>query len=279
MTPRVRFGRVRLDEFESSRRAASGRDVDAHEGPRVRRRRRRPLLHLRVPASPATRSIKRLDLADAATVSVVVARRQRRQRHDPRPRRPAARVRAGHARRARADQRRSIRATGERRPWSTSWHGRPFNSPNDVVVAQRRLDLVHRPQLRLPAGLPPGAARRRLRLPLRPGYASARASSPTRSTSPTGSRSRPTSRSSTSPTTARRPAATLEAPTTSSRATGCARERLFAGVDARHPDGIEVDAEGRVYASCPAGVQVLAPDGGALDRSPFRRRELRLRRA
>ena len=32
-----------------------------------------------------------------------------------------------------------------------------------------------------------------------------------------------------------------------------------------HPDGVVVDVEGRIYASCPAGVRVLAPSGEQLD--------------
>ena len=78
-----------------------------------------------------------------------------------RPRRPAGRLRAGHAatrpariapRRPRAPARRETR---RRRRGD----GLPLNSPNDVVVDARRRDLVHRPELRPPPGLPAAAAR------------------------------------------------------------------------------------------------------------------------
>ena len=94
-------------------------------------------------------------------------RRERGQRDGARRRRPAARLRAGHAaRRSRA----STRPPGERRDARRRLDGLPLNSPNDVVVTRDGADLVHRSQLRPPAGLP--APRRELgdaRLPLRPG--------------------------------------------------------------------------------------------------------------
>lgn len=37
--------------------------------------------------------------------------------------------------------------------------------------------------------------------------------------------------------------------------------RLFAVIDPGYPDGIEVDAAGRVYSAGPAGVAIFAPDG------------------
>ena len=37
--------------------------------------------------------------------------------------------------------------------------------------------------------------------------------------------------------------------------------RLFATITPGFPDGIKVDADGRVYASCFSGVLVFAPDG------------------
>ena len=40
-----------------------------------------------------------------------------------------------------------------------------------------------------------------------------------------------------------------------------AGERLFAVVSPGFPDGIKVDSEGRVYASCSRGVQVFNPVG------------------
>ncbi len=37
--------------------------------------------------------------------------------------------------------------------------------------------------------------------------------------------------------------------------------RLFAVIDPGYPDGIKIDAAGRVYSAGPAGVQVFAPEG------------------
>jgi gluconolactonase len=44
-----------------------------------------------------------------------------------------------------------------------------------------------------------------------------------------------------------------------------ANSRLFATITPGFPDGIKVDADGRVYVSCFGGVQVFAPDGGQVD--------------
>jgi gluconolactonase len=44
-----------------------------------------------------------------------------------------------------------------------------------------------------------------------------------------------------------------------------AGERVFARFEPGHPDGVKVDAEGRVYASFPGGVRVLDPDGELSD--------------
>lgn len=44
-----------------------------------------------------------------------------------------------------------------------------------------------------------------------------------------------------------------------------AGERVVAEFEPGHPDGVVVDVEGRIYASCPAGVRVLAPTGEQLD--------------
>jgi gluconolactonase len=41
--------------------------------------------------------------------------------------------------------------------------------------------------------------------------------------------------------------------------------RLFATITPGFPDGIKVDADGRVYVSCFTGVQVFAPDGEQVD--------------
>jgi gluconolactonase len=44
-----------------------------------------------------------------------------------------------------------------------------------------------------------------------------------------------------------------------------ANSRLFATITPGFPDGIKVDADGRVYVSCFSGVQVFAPDGEQVD--------------
>ena len=44
-----------------------------------------------------------------------------------------------------------------------------------------------------------------------------------------------------------------------------ANGRLFATITPGFPDGIKVDADGRVYVSCFSGVQIFAPDGEQLD--------------
>jgi gluconolactonase len=44
-----------------------------------------------------------------------------------------------------------------------------------------------------------------------------------------------------------------------------ANSRLFATITPGFPDGIKVDADGRVYVSCFSGVQVFAPDGEQID--------------
>jgi len=48
---------------------------------------------------------------------------------------------------------------------------------------------------------------------------------------------------------------------------GCrlAGERVVADFEPGHPDGVVVDVAGRIYASCPAGVRVLARSGEELD--------------
>jgi gluconolactonase len=47
-------------------------------------------------------------------------------------------------------------------------------------------------------------------------------------------------------------------------AIGEAGRSLFAVVDPGYPDGIKVDAAGRVYCAGPAGVHVFGPDGGLI---------------
>ena len=42
-------------------------------------------------------------------------------------------------------------------------------------------------------------------------------------------------------------------------------DRLFAVIEPGYPDGIKVDAAGRVYSSCADGVQVFDPDGDLVD--------------
>jgi gluconolactonase len=44
-----------------------------------------------------------------------------------------------------------------------------------------------------------------------------------------------------------------------------ANSRLFATITPGFPDGVKVDAEGRLYASCFSGVQVFASDGEQID--------------
>jgi gluconolactonase len=44
--------------------------------------------------------------------------------------------------------------------------------------------------------------------------------------------------------------------------------RLFAVTTPGFPDGIKVDEAGRVYVSCPVGVQVFAPEGDLLGTIP-----------
>jgi gluconolactonase len=47
-----------------------------------------------------------------------------------------------------------------------------------------------------------------------------------------------------------------------------ANRRVVATFPPEHPDGIEVDRDGRIYASTPAGVRVLDPDGEQLGELP-----------
>jgi gluconolactonase len=42
-------------------------------------------------------------------------------------------------------------------------------------------------------------------------------------------------------------------------------ERVVSEFEPGHPDGVVVDVDGRIYASCPGGVRVLAPSGEPLD--------------
>jgi gluconolactonase len=48
-----------------------------------------------------------------------------------------------------------------------------------------------------------------------------------------------------------------------------ANGRLFATITPGFPDGIKVDAEGRVYSSCFSGVQIFSPDGELADEIPL----------
>jgi gluconolactonase len=41
--------------------------------------------------------------------------------------------------------------------------------------------------------------------------------------------------------------------------------RVFAVLSPEHPDGVRVDAEGRVYATSADGIHVFSPDGRPLD--------------
>ena len=89
--------------------------------------------------------------------------------------------RADAARLSRVDPR-----TGQTTTVVDAWHGLPLNSPNDVVVQTRRHDLVHRPELRLPAGLPARARGRGLTSTATTRSAAGSTSSRTRSCKPNG---------------------------------------------------------------------------------------------
>ena len=140
-------------------------EVDAHEGP-VYVPDEHALYFTSVPAPEV--AIKRL-VARLGRGLRAARRRQRRQRHGPAPRRPAARVRAGHALVAGAHQpRRPRHRRGRDR-------GRRLGRAAAELAQRRgrqgrRHGLVHRPVLRLPAGLPARAGARRLRLPPRPAH-------------------------------------------------------------------------------------------------------------
>ena len=141
-------------------------DVDAHEGPVYVRRRGRAVLHARPARRQASRSSG--STSRSGEVTVVRAGRQRRQRDDPRPRRPADRLRAGHAPRRRASPRRPRhrRARDGRRRLARL----PLNSPNDVVVKRDGTIWFTDPSYGYLQGFRPEPAARRPRLPLRPAH-------------------------------------------------------------------------------------------------------------
>lgn len=47
-----------------------------------------------------------------------------------------------------------------------------------------------------------------------------------------------------------------------------AHERVFAVITDGYPDGLKVDAEGRVYTTCAAGVRIFEPDGAPVGEIP-----------
>ena len=82
-------------------------------------------------------------------------RRQRAQRHDARRRRAADRLRAGHADARRPRSPRSIPRRASARSLVDGWRRPTAQLAQRRRRRGRRDDLVHRPQLRPPAGLPP----------------------------------------------------------------------------------------------------------------------------
>ena len=136
--------------------------------------------------------------------------------------------------------------------------------------ARRRRDLVHRPELRLPAGLP--AARRGLAdrgLPHRPRPATGWPWSRRRSTSPTGSRSRRTSARSTSTDSGadHEPGAHDGAPHRIGRSTSRRAARPRRPAVRRRRAGLPGRPEGRhrrpaCYASSARGIQVFSRGAG-----------------
>ena len=219
-------------------------------GPGLRRRRGRAVLHVASRARPHGRD-QAARARDRPRSRRRPRRRQRGQRDDARPRRPPA----SSASRARSDRRRASRrvdrATGAAETVVDALRGLPLNSPNDVVVDARRHDLVHRPELRLPAGLPARARARRPRLPPRPGD---RADDGRRRRLRQAERPRVLARRA-------RPLRRRHRRNRARQLRLAALRRLLDGPAARpgaacspsrrpgYPDGIKVDADGRVYAS------------------------------
>ena len=232
-------------------------ETDAHEGPVY-------VAGEHASTSPRSRTAPRRSGASTSRRGGLRRRRrrQRRQRDDPRPRRPAARLRAGHADQPARIARSTARPASARR-WSTA-------GAACAQLAQRRRreerrhDLVHRPQLRLPAGLPAAAAARRLRLPLRPATRRASRVVADGFDKPTALRSRPTRRCCTSATAARtRSGSSPVARTTSAfdvvDGRGSPNERAVRRHDAGLPGRHQGRRDGRVYASAFSGVAGLRP--------------------
>ena len=162
--------------------------------------------------------------------------------------------------------------------------GKELNSPNDVVVAVRRRDLVHRPTY----GRMPGfGIEREQELDFQgvyriPPAAATRSCSPTTSSSPTACASRPTSRCSTSTT----PRAHIRVFDVAGRRDDRNGRVLAEGIGAGDlergdlVDGMKCDERGNVWVTGPGGVLVFDPDGRAPrhDRGARERRQHRLGR-
>ena len=199
-------------------------------------------------------------------------RRERRERDDARTRRPAARLRAGLRSSEPARISAVDRATGEvGDASSTRSPGFPLNSPNDVVVKRDGTIWFTDPSYGFLQGFRPRAAARRLRLPLRPARGPAHrrrldfdkpnglAFSPDERILYVGDSGANHEPGSFDP---RRPAphpCLRRRRGSGSRTIGCSRSRRPG-----FPDGIKVDADGRVYASAFSGVQVFDPAGELL---------------
>ena len=136
---------------------------------------------------------------------------------------------------------------------------------------ERRHDLVHRPELRPPAGLPARAAARATRLPPRPGTGRRRVVADSLRQAERA-RFSPDERIAVRHRQRRQPGARHLLPRSPAPPRRLRRRRRPAGSPATgvrrlapgFPDGIKVDAEGRVYASTASGVQVFAPHGDQL---------------
>ena len=155
------------------------------------------------------------------------------------------------------------RSTGTWKTLVDAYDDRPLNSPNDLVVCPRRRHVVHRPELRPPPGVPPRAAGRRRRLPHRPDIRPACAVVADGFDKPNGLAFSPDE----SRALRRRQRRDQHhaARTSTSRPTGTRRRAgrvLAVAARAEHPDGLKVDAEGRVYASClDRACRSSTPDG------------------
>jgi gluconolactonase len=144
-------------------------------------------------------------------------------------------------------------ATGERRALVDGWRGRPLNSPNDVVVARDGAIWFSDPSYGHLQGFrpPPQGGDVIYR------YADGRLSVVADGfDKPNGLAF--------SPDESVLYVADNGAPHHLKALEG-GGSRVIADFEPGHPDGVVVDVEGRIYASCPAGVRVLAPTGDQLD--------------